>query len=103
MLDEVNAPNTPAHAADQRIRAGLEKSGTLLAGFTTGLSGVRRLPGSTAARAVVAVTSSTSAYEERSAGGAVVATGAPQQDVRLRLVLVQAEGCWRIADILPAA
>jgi serine/threonine protein kinase len=103
LLDEVNAPNTPAHAADQRIRAGLEKSGTLLAGFTTGLSGVRRLPGSTAARAVVAVTSSTSAYEERSAGGAVVATGAPQQDVRLRLVLVQAEGRWRIADILPAA
>ncbi|MET3935094.1 protein kinase [Arthrobacter sp. OAP107] len=103
LLDEVNAPNTPAHAADQRIRAGLEKSGTLLAGFTTGLSGVRRLPGSTAARAVVAVTTSTSAYEERSAGGAVVATGAPQQDVRLRLVLVQAAGRWRIADILPAA
>lgn len=101
LLDEVNAPNTPAHAADQRIRAGLEKSGTLLASFTTALSGVCRLPESTAARAVVAVTSSTSAYEERSAGGAVVATGAPQQDVRLRLVLVQAEGRWRIADILP--
>src|SRR6478735_6291347 len=42
LLDDVNAPNTPAHAADQRIRAGLEKSGTLLAGFTTGLSGVCR-------------------------------------------------------------
>jgi eukaryotic-like serine/threonine-protein kinase len=103
LLDEVNAPNTPAHAADQRIRAGLEKTGTVLAGFTTSLSGVRRLSESTAARAVVAVTSSTSAYEERSAGGAVVATGAPQQDVRLRLVLVQAEGRWRIADILPAS
>jgi serine/threonine protein kinase len=103
LLDEVNAPNTPAHAADQRVRAGLEKSGTLLAGFTTDLAGVRRLPGSTAARAVVAVTSSTSAYEARSAGGTLVATGAPQQDVRLRLVLVQAEGRWRIADILPAA
>jgi hypothetical protein len=103
LLDEVNAPNTPAHAADQRIRAGLEKSGTLLAGFTTGLSGVRQLPESTAARAVVAVTSSTSAYEERSAGGIVVATGAPRQDVRLRLVLIFEEGRWRIADILPAA
>jgi hypothetical protein len=102
LLDDVNAPNTPAHAADRRIRAGLEKSGTVLAGFTTSLSGVRRLPGSTPARAVVAVTSSTSAYEERSAGGAVVATGARQQDIRLRLVLVQAEGHWRIADILPA-
>jgi len=103
LLDEVNAPNTPAHAADQRIRAGLEKTGTVLVGFTTSLSGVRRLPESTAARAVLAVTSSTSAYRERSAGAAVVATGAPQQDVRLRLVLVQTEGRWRIADILPAA
>lgn len=102
LLDDVNAPNTPAHAADRRIRAGLEKTGTVLAGFTTSLTGVHRLPGNTPARAVVAVTSSTSAYEERSAGGAVVATGARQQDIRLRLVLVQAEGRWRIADILPA-
>jgi hypothetical protein len=103
LLDDVNAPNTPAHAADRQIRAGLEKSGTVLAGFTTSLSGVRRLPGSTPARAVVAVTSSTSAYQERSPAGAVVATGARQQGMRLRLVLVQAEGRWRIADILPAA
>jgi hypothetical protein len=102
LLDDVNAQDTPAHAADGRIRAGLEKSGTVLAGFTTNLSGVRRLPGSTPSRAVVAVTSSTSAYEERSPEGAVVATGARQQDIRLRLVLVQAEGRWRIADILPA-
>ena len=102
LLDDVNAPNTPAHAADRRIRAGLEKSGTMLAGFTTSLSAVRRLPGSTPGRAVVAVTSSTSAYEERSAGGAVVAAGTRQQDTRLRLVLVQTAGRWRIADILPA-
>jgi serine/threonine protein kinase len=102
LLDEVNAPNTPARAADRRIRAGLEESGTVLAGFTTSLSGARRLPESTPARAVVAVTSSTSAYEERSAGGAVVATGARQQDIRLRLVLIQVEGRWRIADILRA-
>ncbi|MDQ0617952.1 serine/threonine protein kinase [Arthrobacter globiformis] len=102
LLDDVNAPNTPAQAADRRIRAGLEESGTVLAGFTTSLSGARRLPESTPARAVVAVTSSTSAYEERSAGGAVVATGARQQDIRLRLVLVQVEGRWRIADILRA-
>ena len=102
LLDDVNAPNTPAQAADRRIRAGLEESGTVLAGFTTSLSGARRLPESTPARAVVAVTSSTSAYEERSAGGTVVATGARQRDVRLRLVLVPVDGCWRIADILPA-
>ncbi|MBT2549417.1 protein kinase [Arthrobacter sp. ISL-65] len=102
LLDDVNAPNTPAQAADRRIRTGLEKSGTVLDGFTTSLSGARRLPESTPARAVVAVTSSTAAYEERSAGGAVVAIGARQQDVRLRLVVVPVEGRWRIADILPA-
>ena len=102
LLDEVNAPNTPAQAADRRIRAGLEEAGTVLAGFTTSLSGARRLPESTPARAVVAVTSSTSAYEERSAGGTVVATGARQRDMRLRLVLVPVEGRWRIADILRA-
>ncbi|MFE4835079.1 protein kinase [Arthrobacter sp. NPDC056691] len=103
LLDAVNAPDTPAQAADERIRAGLAKSGTLLAGFSTSLSAVRRLPESTAARAVVSVTSSTSAYKEQSAAGAVVATGARQQGIRLRLVLVKAEGRWRIADILPAA
>ncbi|RAM37774.1 serine/threonine protein kinase [Arthrobacter globiformis] len=102
LLDDVNAPNTPAQAADRRIRASLEETGTVLAGFTTSLSGARCLPESTPARAVVAVTSSTSAYEERSAGGTVVATGARQRDVGLRLVLVPVEGRWRIADILPA-
>ncbi|MBD1541620.1 protein kinase [Arthrobacter sp. IA7] len=100
LLDDVNAPNTPAQAADTRIRAGLEETGTVLAGFTTSLSRARRLPESTPARAVVAVTSSSSAYEERSAGGTVVATGARQRDVKLRLVLVPVEGRWRIADIL---
>ncbi|MGN7251330.1 serine/threonine protein kinase [Arthrobacter sp. SAFR-014] len=101
LLDDVNAPNTPAQAADRRIRAGLQENGTVLAGFTTSVSGARRLPESTPARAVVAVTSSASAYEERTAEGTIVATGARQRDMRLRLVLVPVEGCWRIADILP--
>lgn len=103
LLDDVNAPGTPAHAADRAIRARLEGSGTLLAGFSTSLSGVRRLPESTPVRAVVAATSSASGYEERAVDGRVVTTGAPQQAVRLRLVLVPVEGRWRIADILPAA
>lgn len=102
LLDDVNAPNTPAHAADRRIRAGLEKSGAVLAGFTTSVSGVRLLPESTPTRAVVAATTWATGYEERQAGGGVVATGAPQQEVRLRLVLVPVEGRWLIADILPA-
>lgn len=102
LLDDVNAPNTPADAADREIRARLAAAGTALAGFGTSLSGVRRLPDSTATRAVVAATSSATGYEERLADGRVVATRAPQQAVRLRLVLVPVEGRWRIADILPA-
>jgi len=103
LLDDVNAPNTPAHAADRAIRERLEGSGTVLAGFSTSLSGIRRLPESTPARAVVAATSSATGYEERRADTGVVATGAPQEAVRLRLVLVLVDGRWRIADILPAA
>jgi hypothetical protein len=51
---------------------------------------------------VVAATSSATAYEEWAADGRVVAKGAAQQAIRLRLVLVPVEGRWRIADILPA-
>jgi serine/threonine protein kinase len=102
LLDAVNAPDTPAHAADRAIRSRLEKAGTVLAGFRTSLSGVRRLPGGTKGRAVVAATSSATAYEEWAADGRVVAKGAAQQAIRLRLVLVPVEGRWRIADILPA-
>lgn len=100
LLDDVNAPNTPAHAADRAIRTRLERSGTVVAGFRTSLTGLRRLPESTPTRAVVAATSSATGYEEQGVDGGVVATGAPQQAVRLRLVLVQVEGRWRIADIL---
>jgi hypothetical protein len=102
LLDAVNAPDTPAHAADRGIRSRLEKAGTVLAGFRTSLSGVRRLPEGTKGRAVVAATSSATAYEERAADGRVVAKGTAQQAIRLRLVLVPVEGRWRIADILPA-
>jgi serine/threonine protein kinase len=102
LLDQVNAPDTPAHAADRAIRAGLERSGTVLAGFTTSLTGIRRLPESTATRVVVVATSSATGYEERAANGGVVATGEPQRGVSLRLVLVPVEGSWRIADILSA-
>jgi len=102
LLDDVNAPNTPAHAADRAIRTRLERSGTVLAGFRTSLTSLRRLPESTPTRAVVAATSSATGYEEQGVDGGVVATGAPEQAVRLRLLLVPVEGRWRIADILPA-
>jgi hypothetical protein len=103
LLGEVNAGNSPAAAADRRISARLQDSGNVLAGFTTSLTGIRNLPESTGMRAVVAVTAVTSGYEEKSAAGAVVATGAPQPRRGLRLVLVRVNGKWLISDILPAA
>lgn len=102
LLGEVNAGNSPAAAADRRISARLQDSGNILAGFTTSLTAIRNMPESTGARAVVAVTASTSGYKERSAAGAVVATGAPQPGRALRLVLVRVNGKWLISDILPA-
>lgn len=103
LLAEVNARNSPAAEADGKISARLQDSGSVLAGFTTNLTSVRNLPESTGARAVVAVTSATSGYEERLANGTVIAVNGPQQGQELRLVLVPVNGTWRIADILPAA
>jgi hypothetical protein len=103
LLAEVNARNSPAAQADSKISARLQDSGSVLAGFTTSLTSVWTLPESTGARAVVAVTSATSGYEERLANGTVVAVSGPQPGLTLRLVLVPENGTWRIADILPAA
>ncbi|WP_104140169.1 serine/threonine-protein kinase [Arthrobacter sp. ZGTC131] len=102
LLAEVNARNSPAAEADGRISARLQDSGSVLAGFSTSVTSVRTLPESTGTRAVVAVTSATSGYEERLANGTVVAVSRPQPGLRLRLVLVAENGIWRIADILPA-
>ncbi|KRE60317.1 hypothetical protein ASG92_21915 [Arthrobacter sp. Soil736] len=102
LLAEINAPNSPAAQADSKISARLQDSGSVLAGFTMSLTSVRTLPESTRARAVVAVTSATSGYEERLANGTVVAASGPQPGLELRLVLMPVNGAWRIADILPA-
>lgn len=103
LLAEVNARNSPAAQADSKISARLQDSGSVLAGFSTSLTSVRTLPESTGARAVVAVTTATSGYEERLANGTVIAAGGPQPGLNVRLVLVRVNGTWRIADILPAA
>lgn len=102
LLDQVNVPASPAAVADGRTRAGLEQAGRVLAGFATILTQVEVVGDSSGPLAVVAVTASTSAYQERDTNGVVVA-GAPAAPVqRLRLVLAPVEGRWRIQDILPA-
>lgn len=101
MLREVNAANSPAASADARITARLQESGSVLEGFTTALTGIRRLPESSNGRAVVAVTAVTSGYVQRSAGGTVAASPA-QAAVDLRLVLLKVKGRWLISEILAA-
>lgn len=101
LLDEVNSDGSPADSADRKTIRQLAAAGTVLAGFTTGLSAVQLEPGSTEAKAVVQATSTTSAYEERDSAGALVGTGQAGQPLALRLVLVSGADGWRIVEILP--
>ncbi|WP_346959034.1 serine/threonine-protein kinase [uncultured Arthrobacter sp.] len=103
LLDQVNAPASPAAAADAGVGSRLAKTGHVLDGFETRLSLVQRRPESTAARAVVAVRVASPPYRERDAEGTVVAEAAAVGEQRLRLVLVPVDGKWRIQEILPAA
>ena len=103
LLDQVNVPASSAARADEQISASLEESGRVLTGFTTRLTHVALTEDSNRPRAVVAVTVSTSAYQERDAAGAIVAEAAAAPEQRLRLVLAPVGGRWRIQDILPAA
>jgi serine/threonine protein kinase len=103
LLEEVNLPGSGAAAADLQIRERLQLSGHILGGFSSTLSHVEAEEGGTTARTVVAVTSSSSAYEEKDGRGAVVATGAAGAEQRLRVVLVSVDGSWRVSEILPGA
>jgi serine/threonine protein kinase len=101
LLDQVNVQGSTAAAADERIGGPLRESGHVLAGFTSTLSEVRVHPDSNSSRAVVAVTSAASSYEEQDRTGALVATGPPAPARQLHLVLVPVDGRWRITEILP--
>ncbi|WP_461189845.1 serine/threonine protein kinase [Arthrobacter sp. Z4-13] len=101
LLDEVNQHGSGAAAADLGMSRRLRESGHILSGFSTTLSQVQAEKGGNEARAVVAVTSAASAYEEKDGQGAVVATGAAAAGQRLRLVLVSVDGRWRVSEILP--
>jgi hypothetical protein len=103
LLDEVNQPGSGASKADREVSERLRDSGHTLAGFAGTLSGVQAEEGGSAARTVVSVTSASSGYEEKDAGGAVVATGTAGAEQRLRLVLVSVEGRWRLSEILPGS
>jgi serine/threonine protein kinase len=101
LLDLDNAPGSAASAADARLRAELQVSGHILAGFTSSISNLQVQPGSSSGQVVVALTSATSSYVQKDLSGAVVATGEPVAARNLRLVLVSVDGRWRITDVLP--
>lgn len=101
LLDEVNVEGSPAAAADGRTAARLRSSGHVLAGFSSTLADLRTEDGATAARALVRVRSSSSAYEEKDARGNVIGAGPAGASRQLRLVLVAVDGVWRISEILP--
>ena len=103
LLDLVNAPGSTASAADAGLKAELQGSGHVLAGFTSSVSNLQVEPGSPPGQVVVGVTSATSPYEERDTSGTAVATGAPVAARNLRLVLVSVNGRWRITDVLPGS
>jgi serine/threonine protein kinase len=103
LLDLVNAPGSAASSADAGLKAELQASGHVLAGFTSSVLNLHVQSGSPTGQVVVSVTSSTSPYEERDASGTAVATGAPVAAQNLRLVLVSVDGRWRITDVLPGS
>lgn len=103
LLEHVNAPASPAAAADAALGARLAESGHVLEGFEARLSLVESLPESIPSRAVVSLSVASPPYRERDADGSIVAEAAAAGERRLRLVLVPVDGKWRIQEILPGA
>ncbi|WP_429390713.1 protein kinase domain-containing protein [Paenarthrobacter sp. TE4293] len=100
LLAVVNAPGSPAEAADQRLADHLRGAGTAFSGFSTTLSAVRVTGSATADDVLVAVTATTSSYEERDGSGAVVLTEGAGAAQELRVHMVRPNDRWLISGIL---
>ncbi|MFJ6536890.1 serine/threonine protein kinase [Paenarthrobacter sp. NPDC091711] len=102
LLDAVNAPGSQAEANDKQLGDYLRGAGTAFKGLRTTLTALTVDGPPQAGHVLVAVTATTSGYEECLASGEVVRTevaGAPQQ---LRLDMVRSDGRWRISGVLAA-
>lgn len=99
LLALVNAPGSPAEAADSALGQQLQIDGIRFTGLTTTLSGLSVVDAPDADHAVVALTAATSGYEERDPTNRVVRSQPAGKPQELRLILVRSDGQWRISEI----
>ncbi|WP_104103003.1 protein kinase [Arthrobacter sp. 08Y14] len=100
LLTDINAPRSPAMAADQAEISKLEASGTVLSGLEVEIvSAGPAVPGEEG-RVSIRAAVSTSAYAERDARGAMVRNVAALTNQDVVLVMVRTADGWRIEDIL---
>ncbi len=99
-LTQVDAPGSPALAADSGLVSRLAAGGLHLEGLTFVVREVR-LTGSAPGRLTVAAQVSTSAHRQVRADGSVAATVAATPAVAVRLVLVSGPGGsgWRVSTV----
>jgi serine/threonine protein kinase len=100
LLAVINAPGSPAEAADHQVADHLRTAGTVFAGLATTVTAVTIEEPPQPDHAMVGLVAATSAYEERRSSGSVVRSepaGTPQH---LRLHLERSDGRWQIVEIL---
>ncbi|TVU59945.1 serine/threonine protein kinase [Paenarthrobacter nitroguajacolicus] len=100
VLALVNAPGSPAEAADKEVGDYLRESGTVFAGLVTTLSGVTVDDSPQTDHVLVSLSAATSGYEERLTTGAKVRAQEPVAPQQLRLHLVRSAGRWWVLEIL---
>ncbi|MDR6640469.1 serine/threonine-protein kinase [Paenarthrobacter nitroguajacolicus] len=103
LLAVINAPGSPAEAADRQMGEHLRTAGTVFAGLATTVTAVTIREPPQPDHAMVGIVVATSAYEERLSSGSVVRSeeaGTPQD---LRLHLVRRDGRWQIVEVLAGA
>lgn len=102
LLGRVNAPGSPAEAADAALAKKLESQGIRFVGLKTELNGVA-VDFVQGDHAVVSLAAVSSGYEERDAQGTVLRWEPPGQPQQLRLVLAKVQGQWLISEVLAPA
>lgn len=98
LLDQVNAEGSPAMAADREVIAALEERDHRFSGLSVDVSHAA-VVSRAAGAARVAATVTTSDFEQRDAGGRVVAGAGEPKVQRIVLALVRERGRWLISSL----